>query len=53
MDSETLAQLREGAMAYYDQYLSPAAAIQRLLMAGNKKISLNLLPFLKTGGGFA
>lgn len=53
MEEDTRNILSKGAIAYYDQYLSPVSTVTRLLMQPQHKVSVSLLPFLKEGGGFA
>ncbi len=53
MPTAQLNKLRQGALEYYDSYLAPKACIDNLLHHNTATISLRLLPFLKTGGGFA
>lgn len=53
MSEYTITTMAQAATDYYDNYLSPAASIQRLVNHKPNRISLRLLPFLKSGGGFA
>lgn len=53
MSETALATMAQAATDYYDRYLSPTCSIERLLSHNTRHISLRLLPFLKSGGGFA
>lgn len=53
MNENDIATLAKGATDYYDEYLTPHNCIHRLLALPQDRISLRILPFLKTGGGFA
>jgi hypothetical protein len=45
--------IAQGAIDYYEQHLAAPSCINNLLEHRRRRISLRLLPFLKTGGGFA
>lgn len=53
MSESAIATMAQAATDYYDNYLSPVASIHRLINHNSNRISLRLLPFLKSGGGFA
>ncbi len=43
-------RLAEGASAYYDSYLAPAAAVSRLLAEPTEPVMLRQTPFILSGG---
>lgn len=53
MSEPAIRTMAQAATDYYDNYLAPTASIQRLVNHQQNRISLRLLPFLKSGGGFA
>lgn len=53
MSEHAITTMAQAATDYYDNYLSPVASIQRLANHKPNRISLRLLPFLKSDGGFA
>jgi len=53
MSESAITTMARAATDYYDQYLSAPSSIQRLLLHKPNRVSLRLLPFLKSGGGFA
>ena len=53
MSESAITTMARAATDYYDQYLSAPSSIQRLLIHKPNRVSLRLLPFLKSGGGFA
>jgi hypothetical protein len=53
MDVEQIRQLSAGAVAYYEAYLDPVITVNKLLEEPQQSVALRLLPFLKTGGGYA
>jgi hypothetical protein len=53
MDVEQIRQLSAGAVAYYEAYLDPVITVNKLLDEPQQSVALRLLPFLKTGGGYA
>lgn len=53
MSETQRAKMRLAVQNYYENFLSPARCISRLLAHHPRKVSLRLLPFLKDGGGFA
>jgi hypothetical protein len=53
MNESAIATMAQAATDYYDNYLAPTASIHRLINHNPNRISLRLLPFLKSGGGFA
>lgn len=53
MGDSAVKAMAQGAIDYYEEYLAPIASISRLVSHQAHRISLRLLPFLKSGGGFA
>jgi len=53
MSDADVAALCQAATDYYDKHLAPVSSITALLGHRPRRINLRLLPFLKTGGGFA
>lgn len=53
MGDQERAAMAQAAVDYYENYLAPVASIHALLNHQTRRISLRILPFLKTGGGFA
>jgi hypothetical protein len=53
MSEQEVTAMAQAAIAYYEHYLAPVNSIQKLLDHKTRHISLRLLPFLKSGGGFA
>lgn len=53
MSATEISTLSQAASEYYETYLAPSASINALLNHQPRRISLRILPFLKTGGGYA